>query len=106
MGCSSPGPLAGGLGSDPCGDRGEQHRQPAEHDGRSPVQRTRRRAICPKMMAGTAVIPAVSGPATAQARAAVASRLIRGGAGVAGCQGSQPKGPAGRSAISAISSGK
>ena len=49
------------------------------------------------MMAGTAVIPAVSGPATAQARAAVASRLIRGGAGVAGCQGSLPKG-AGRQA--------
>jgi hypothetical protein len=63
---------------------------------RSPVRRTRRRAICPKMMAGTAMIPAVSGPATAQARGAVASRLIRGGGGVAGCQGSLPKGPAGR----------
>jgi hypothetical protein len=32
-----PGSLAGGLGIKPCGDRGDQHREPAEHDGRRPA---------------------------------------------------------------------
>ena len=102
---------SGMLGSGPCGGRGDQHREPAEHDGRrrsgkSPLAGPADPAAChmPEDDGWDGGDPRGQRPGNRAGRAA--GQPIRGGAGVAGCQGSLPKGPSGRSAISAISSGK